>query len=261
MWLKLKCSLQTDNIAIHHGSKCRTIETGLSYSSRNNGVSETMQVLDSITIPQFISLIPTYRKRIREEAAWNCQLWLRIYKGPAGRVQIDIAIRSCRFSKPGLCASVCQSCRCASSTSSLGRAGACCCSVPMKLLTAACISLVFRATPGGRSALFYERLYMISTNWPLPDFSVKKERVADSNEPASPRFDHAYLQVYNSCLEPEIASARPARDAHVETPFVIPESKSPVKSIKIQKLIIKLGVAPAPRDEAVRRRSKLFLGG
>lgn len=42
-------------IGIHHGSKYRPIETGLSYSSRNNGVSETMQVLDSITIPQFIS--------------------------------------------------------------------------------------------------------------------------------------------------------------------------------------------------------------
>jgi len=44
--------------------------------------------------------------------------------------------------------------------------------------SAVCISLVFRATPGGGSALFYERLYMISTNWPLPDFDAKKERVA-----------------------------------------------------------------------------------
>lgn len=29
------------------------------------------------------SLIPAYRKRIGEEAVWNCQLWLWIYKGPA----------------------------------------------------------------------------------------------------------------------------------------------------------------------------------
>jgi len=83
------------------------------------------------------SLIPAYRKCVREEAARNCQLRLWIYKGPTGWVQTNVAIWSCRFSEPPVCTSVCQSRRCVPSISFLVRAGARRrCSVPMKLLTA-----------------------------------------------------------------------------------------------------------------------------
>lgn len=83
------------------------------------------------------SLIPAYGKRVREEAVWNYQLRLRIYKGPTRR-DWDLARRSDLVDPPArfmLCVCVCQSRRCVSSTlepsgSRLSR------SVPMKSLTA-----------------------------------------------------------------------------------------------------------------------------
>lgn len=81
------------------------------------------------------SLIPVYRKRIKRRR-------LEIASCGFGFIKDRLAEsrptwRSDLVDSPSpVRASVCQSRRCVSSTSFLGRAGACCCSVPMKLLTA-----------------------------------------------------------------------------------------------------------------------------
>lgn len=127
------------------------------------------------------SLIPAYGKRVRRrrrpEIA-SCGFGF-IKDRPAGFGLLDaVILRSCRSSSP-VCASVCQSRRCASNAPSLDRAR------ESSLLLGSHESRWRRRArkapylidiPGNSrwSALFYKRLYMIPTNWPLPDFDGKK---------------------------------------------------------------------------------------
>lgn len=86
------CSLRTDNIAMHRETLRLKVQSDWNRVQDRTARATTgylKQCRYSIRLRfRSSSLIPAYRKRAKEEAAWNCQLRLWIYKGP-GRPSPD----------------------------------------------------------------------------------------------------------------------------------------------------------------------------
>lgn len=147
--------------------------------------------------------------------------------------------------------------------SSVG-AGACRCSVPMKLLTASG-GLHLIGIPG--NSRWKECSILRAAVYDLDKLAFarfqREKRTGggpgDSNDLASfqPRiFTSSIIRTSSRKLPLHVQREIRRTD---ELNSLLPKLSLPVKFIKIQKLIIKLVVAAAPRDEVVRRRSKLFL--
>ena len=154
---------------------------------------------------------------------------------------------------------MCQSRRCIPSISFFGRAGACCCSVPMKLLTAFG-GLHLIGIPGNsrwrecsilRAAVYdLDKLAFAgfrrekrTGGWPLIVTTSQFRLVSTT---------HIYKFIIRTSGRKLLLHVR-REIYYIGSASVSPESKSPVKSLKIRKLITKLWKSCWRRDEVVRR--------